>query len=528
MLEKYKNDFVVVAREVDRVLYEISRRSESLETTSLEEVETKEQKELKKKLSYNSTYSIFDLVKGHLTKFQSNKVLREFDIKSEEEKKAFIQHLIDIDYLQSVDIIIDKAFNAPNDFILIEKDTENEGKPIIIFIPINSVFYYDDITLIYELDISTDEEKVFRLIQWVDYQGKTGWWDFVIRKKPEEKAKISQKAGEKPQIYGFNEEVILQKKPFRQVGGLVFKDQVKDSLLFTTIEKFKIYKRDSDIFEESKVLHAFPEKITLAFKCLKCSGTGIIDDGANGSYKCDACNGTGEYWVKNTAEVLKVPQTIPNDMKPYMPEIVKYVEKDIKTLEFQRENLKQLEQEIEFHATGLKNIAVNSLKTATEVQENQIPLNTRINKIINYIESVEVWALTVLGKLFTNKFGSVIVKYQRFYTGRTEEDILTEIKRGKEIGLNMSFLRSLYLDWIRAYYRNEPQKLEEQLKLADVEPYPFFTLKELKEHEVLLNPSQLKIKLELQNFVNRLDLTKEPKEIKAELLTKIKENESTD
>jgi len=215
-------------------------------------------------------------------------------------------------------------------------------------------------------------------------------------------------------------------------------------------------------------------------------------------------------------------------MKPYMPEIVKYVEKDIKTLEFQRENLKQLEQEIEFHATGLKNIAVNSLKTATEVQENQIPLNTRINKIINYIESVEVWALTVLGKLFTNKFGSVIVKYQRFYTGRTEEDILTEIKRGKEIGLNMSFLRSLYLDWIRAYYRNEPQKLEEQLKLADVEPYPFFTLKELKEHEVLLNPSQLKIKLELQNFVNRLDLTKEPKEIKAELLTKIKENESTD
>ncbi len=528
MLEKYKNDFVEVAQEVDRVLYEISRRSESLETTSLEEVETKEQKALKAKLSYNSTYSIFDLVKGYLTKFQSNKVLREFDIKSTNDKNAFIQHLIDIDYLKSVDIIIEKAFNAPNDFILIEKDTEKEGKPVIIFIPIISVLYYDDITLVYELDISTDEEKVYRLIQWTNYQSKLGWWDFVIRKKLEGKAKISQKAEEKPQIYGFNEKVILQEKPFRQVGDLVFKDQIKDSLLFTTIEKFKIYKRDSDIFEESKVLHAFPEKITLAFKCLKCDGTGTINDGPNGSYKCDACNGTGEYWVKNPAEVLKVPQTIPSDMKPYMPEIVKYVEKDIKTLEFQRENLKQLEQEIEYHATGLKNIAINSLKTATEVNENQIPLNTRINKIITYIENVEVWALTVLGKLFTDKFKAVIVKYQRFHTGRMEEDILAELKRGKEIGLPLILLRSLYLDWLKAYYRNEPQKLEEQLKLADVEPYPFFTLKELKEHEIFLDPEQRKIKLELQNYVWQLDLSKEPSEIKAELLIKIKENESTD
>ena len=533
MLEKYKNDFVEIAQKVNKTLIELSERSESFATVSMLEVETAEQADLKKKLSYNSTYSIFDLVKRYLTKFQSNKVVREFNIGGAD-NKDFTEYLEKINYSKTVKEITSKEFNEPNDFILIEKEKD---KPVINLIPINSVYYYDDITLIYELAISTKEERVYRKIEYTTYKSIEGWWDFIIRQKVAAEGKedyISQRSGEAPQVYGFNEQVLLTECPFSQVGKLIYKDQVKDTFIFTVVEKMKIYKRDSDIFETSYVQHAFPEKITIAFDCLKCNGTGKVDNGPNGSYECDACNGTGKYWVRNPSEVLKIPQLISNEMKPYMDEIVKYVEKDIKTLDFQQKTLKQLEEEITFHATGLKNVAVSSMKTATEVQENQIPLNSRINDLIKIIQEIETWMLTVMGKLFTDKFKSVIVKYQLFYVGRTEEDILKSIKEGKDLGLNLSFLRSQFIDWIHAYYRNEPVKLQEQLKLANVEPYPFYTLTELRENQIMLDAEQLTIKIELQNYIGYLDLTREPEEIKQELLkkiavlTKIKEDESID
>ncbi len=524
MIEKYKNDFVAVAQEVDRTLEEISQRSESLETENLAQVETESQKDLKADLSYNSTYNIFDLIKKNLTKFKNNKVVREIDISNDGEKKKFKEHLVDIKYVEFVNEATDKLFSSPNDFTVVSKNPE--GDPIPIFVPINSVYYYDDITLLYLLDISTKDEPVYRLIQFAEYKGIKAYWDFVLRKgKQKKEFKISQREDEKPQIIGFNDDAPLETAPFRQVSTYVFKFVVKDTTIFDSVEKLKIYKRDSDIFELSKILHAFPEKITIALPCKRCNAEGKITTANNETINCPDCQGERYTYVKNPAEVLKVPQEVSNDMKPYMSEPVKYVQKDINTLKFQKENLNQLEAEILYHATGLKNLAVNSMKTATEVSENQIPLNSKVNEIIDVIKGLEVWLIDTMGKLFTDKYESVTITYQYFYVGRTEEDILNEIKRGKESGLPFVFLNSLYIDWVKAYYRNDLQRQEDLLKLAQVEPYPFYTIAEINSSKELLNADELKIKININNYIGQLDLSKEPAEIKTELLTKIEEDE---
>jgi hypothetical protein len=134
--------------------------------------------------------------------------------------------------------------------------------------------------------------------------------------------------------------------------------------------------------------------------------------------------------------------------------MVKYVTKDIATLEFQSKTLKDLRAEIISDGTGISVDVASGMKTATEIVENRIPLNSRLNTIITAdVQPTFKWILDRVNEIWWGalKFEGYI-NYQKFYTGLASNSIMNELKQAKENELHSDTRKQLEIDYINAKY----------------------------------------------------------------------------
>jgi len=475
--EKLKEFEYTKAVEIDTKLQQLSKRALQLDIINVPEIESEEQRAAKKQLSYNSTYSLFNMLVSMLTRFRDNNKTLEVTFADKLEDKKFIEYLEKEDYNASIKKYLTYIFNRPNSFCFVSKNAE--GNPQINFVPAILVAFHDELTFIFK---KTDEkgniiEDYYRVIEGVhgvlnevaeqtNNEDVTNWYDYTIFVD-----KTKQKENEKPIItiidepikLAFNDKEIITGTPFQKLGINIYMGSVKDSMLSDSVLLLESYQKDTDISEVSKRKHAFPKMTTIALDCTDCGGTGKISkDGKQ--IKCPSCKGTGHTWVKNTSEPTIVPALISNNVKPYMSDPVKYTSIDVNILNFQKETLTATEEKIIYFSTGLKNQTINTLKTATEVEENKIPLNVKNNEIIDYVENFEMWLLSIMAQIFSSKYKSVKVEYQKFYTGRIASDILVQMQTAKTLGLPQNYFNELYKDWIRAYYYKDKEKQELLIK----------------------------------------------------------------
>lgn len=429
---------------LDNNLQQLSRRVFNLPVAEIPEIETEEQLKAKKNLTFNSTYHLFNLIKSQLTLFLQSQKNYNFDFADKLEQDNFIKYLQEDNYYQKkITEIVDYQFTRPNTICLITKN--KEGNPIINLIPSFDIKYIDNKLLV----ISLGDDQ-YRVIEYMKYKKIIGWYDYTILLD-----KKKQKIIESPTLIDFNEHYPLLEIPFKKVGLFNYFGDIKDSVIFNVVEKLKVYQRDNDNFEVAKLYHAFPQKISIGLDCPVCGGLGFMIDKEGNKQICPACKGKKVIITKNTSETLVVPSLTPIDAKAYMSTPIQYAKNDIASLNFMVDNIKELEETIIYFSTGLKNTTINTLKTATEVIENKIPLNKRNNDIAEKVAEFEDWLLSVMAQIFSTKFKTVKVEYEKFYVGKIANDISLQIQDAIKNNMPEEFINELKQDLMKAYYPNK-------------------------------------------------------------------------
>lgn len=89
----------------------------------------------------------------------------------------------------------------------------------------------------------------------------------------------------------------------------------------------------------------------------------------------------------------------------------------------------------------------------------------------------------------------------------TADELREKFKAAKENGASESELDALQQQIIETEYRNNPTAQRRMKILAELEPYPHLTLRELMDLQSkgLIDSTDLRIKLNFSNFVRRFE-----------------------
>jgi len=456
---KAKTSKVIKCEKIQRTAERLSIREfeGEIEVKINNDYEDKAASKLKKELSRNWAYSLYKIVTGALLQWTDQNKTIEITPKNSVLENGLnkIYSGLSLDYFMN-NIFGNALFNRFNDFVIVDK-TEDGKLPVIFTVPINNVFDYKIIgsNVIYILylykTIIKDNKKV-QLFRYYGVMDEMEGYYFVEIERDGIEVTVKE-----PSRLRRDEVNFATNNTVRQIGSLLFDEtdfEVRESRIASIIDKLELYRKEYDIRVISNIIHAFPEKITITMPCPNCDSSGKVEDSEGNFHTCHVCYGTGKWIATKPTDITYVPTRISDQYKLAFPEMVKYVTKDIATLEFQSKTLKDLRAEIISDGTGISVDVASGMKTATEIVENRIPLNSKLNTIITAdVQPTFKWILDRVNEIWWGalKFEGSI-NYQKFYTGLASNSIMNELKQAKENELHPATKRQLEIDYINAKY----------------------------------------------------------------------------
>ncbi len=262
--------------------------------------------------------------------------------------------------------------------------------------------------------------------------------------------------------------------------------------------------KDSELIQ-AEILHAFPKHWMTGIKCPECDGDkSVVNDPKKYYYTseiktgehmtCPVCSGEGSIVIKDSTQVAKVPQALPEGFRPYNSEIGGYILPPIESLEYLSKDRKQLGDDIIYAGTSNKNIVSNKFKTATENNQNLKTLEDKIDDRLRNIEMVEIFLTDSIAKMhkdYRKDYRGCTIKYSRRLFYKTETEILTDIETAKRAGMSMSYIKQMQIELYRSKYVHAPIELETAIKLTNVENFVGFTYSEVKDNEYITESEKL-------------------------------------
>ena len=456
---KAKTSKVIKCEKIQRTAEKLSVREfeGQVEVKINGDYEDKAASKLKKELSRNWAYSLYKIVTGSLLQWTDQNKTIEITPKNSVLENGLnkIYSGLSLDYFMN-NIFGNALFNRFNDFVIVDK-TEDGKLPVIFTVPINNVYDYkiigsDVIYILYLYKTIIKDNKKVQLFRYYGVMDEMEGFYFVEIERNGLEISVSEPSRLRRDDLNF-----ATNNTVRQVGSLLFDEmdfEIRESRIASIIDKMELYRREYDIRVISNIIHAFPEKITISIPCTNCEGTGRVEDSEGDFHTCNVCNGTGKWIAKKPTDITLVPIKIADQTKLAFPDMVKYVTKDIATLEFQSKTLKDLRAEIISDGTGISLDVAAGMKTATEIVENRIPLNSKLNTIITAdVQPTFKWILDRVNEIW---YGSLkfeaSANYQKFYTGLASNSIMNELKQAKENELHSATKRQLEIDYINAKY----------------------------------------------------------------------------
>lgn len=302
--------------------------------------------------------------------------------------------------------------------------------------------------------------------------------------------------------------------PAIQIGNTLnstLNDYVKTSHINQVLPLLNDYMTRHAEHVSSEVQHAYPILAIKGTKCTyispsgsECSKGKIIENGE--SVNCPHCNGTGAVVIRNSSEVVIVPE-IDKQGKAYDPGMVgQYITPPTQILEHQSTELSDLENTIIYSGTGItKALAKSSIQTATEIVINLKPLEDKISSILDNIECVEKFLTDAIGEMiYKSDYKGCEVHYGRKLNIRDENLILNEIEQSKRSGMPISYIRTLLQELIATRNRNSRADMERGFMLLDLEPMAAYSLKEVLESEYASDEVKC-FKMNFDDYIDRFE-----------------------
>lgn len=273
---------------------------------------------------------------------------------------------------------------------------------------------------------------------------------------------------------------------------------MKSQLTFLVPMLDRYLEKDSELIQ-SETLHAFPKHWMTGIKCPECGGDKFVVNDREKNYytsaleigdhmTCPVCVGEGSIVIKDSTQVAKVPQVLPEGFRAYSSEIGGYIVPPIDSLEYLNKTKRELGDDIIYAGTSNKNIVSNKFKTATENNQNLKTLEDKIDDRLRNIEKVEIFLTDAIAKMhkdFKKTYKGCTIKYSRRLFYKSESEILTNIETAKRSGMSFSYIKQMQTELYRSKYIHAPLELDLAIKLTNVENFVGFTYDEIRDNEII-------------------------------------------
>ena len=379
-------------------------------------------------------------------------------------------------------------------------DKESPYMPYIIFVSIDDVLDFlkngDRIEYLvyhYATRVETDQNGKEKFIE--QYRFLDDEWSRIIENDDDkweiiEKGDLAPVENQLPYVPAVQ---ISNSKLNVNIDGVM-----KSQLTFLVSMLDRYLEKDSELIQ-SETLHAFPKHWMTGIKCPECGGDKyVINDPKKSWYTedltigehltCPVCAGEGSIVIKDSTQVAKVPQVLPEGFKAYSTEVGGYIVPPIESLQYLSEDKRKLGDDIIYAGTSNKNLVSNKFKTATENNQNLKTLEDKIDDRLRNIEMVEIFLTNAIGEMHTDyrkKYEGCTIKYSRRLFYKKETEILIDIETAKRSGMPLSYIKQMQVELYRSKYVHAPLVLELAIKLTNVENFVGFTYDEVRDNEYI-------------------------------------------
>lgn len=455
---------------------------------SLKDYETKLQTEVGQKI-VESNKGVFNALLHPLNKvFSAKGGSGRYDLPNRynqefKEKLKNVAHGMPIrKWLESK--ILNKYITDPNGVLFIEVGN-NEAKPT--FKGITSIYDYSYIGQKVEYIVFNPEkiegtDKVFFRV--VDDS-----FDYYIE-ADSAKDKKTYKVNESKTF-----PVHFEACPARVVSD-IFDDtnDTKSSFVSCSLEKANTFLYDNSVHAKHKLLFGFAKYWEYGRDCVPCNGLGVVEKESNDGYlRCNHCNGTGKRPFGDVSDkiVLDLPQSKDDII---MGKLSGFDTPDLKIWAQYKEDLKDHEKDLFRILWNINYISEQKTRTATESMLEIQPIDDKRHGVADNFESLEAFTADNLGYFYYEKqYKGSLINYGRRYLNESPDALLEKLTNAIKSKLPVVIILNIAKEYTQALYANNETESAIQIKLLELEPFPFMEITEVVELNISEEEKKKKI-----------------------------------
>lgn len=280
-------------------------------------------------------------------------------------------------------------------------------------------------------------------------------------------------------------------------------------------EFFHISKRQLDLMGAYPILSGYEQNcdFTNAENGDYCDG-GFLKN-KQGYYKLDMagmlmrCPKCGNKRIVGAGSFVEIPVPNGGENQPDLRNPVQMLSVDRNSLDYNVSEEKRLREDIISSVVGQAEIITNrEAFNEQQVQANYENVTTILRRVKRGFENAQTWVDSTICRLrYGEQFISAKIDYGTDFFLSSVDELWAKYKKAKESGASESELDMLQNSIIETEYRNDPSQLRRMKILADLEPYRHMTREEAigMREKNLISDSDLRIKLNFSNFVNRFE-----------------------
>lgn len=339
---------------------------------------------------------------------------------------------------------------------------------------------------------------------------------------------------------------------FGFVPALILGDQkcpntgIYESIVSDIIEDADMFLRRVSVTNIHELAHLYPRYWSYEQACTKCGGEGEVSyeqtpavgetPAVYVTQTCSSCGGAGHKTRTNPSDeiILKAPM---DGEQALAPNVAGYVQPDLASAEFYDKLMERAKNSMFQAMWGTTYEQGGKRETATGRFLDAQPVQDRLKDISYTFSRMHKFILDCYGKVILGqKYYESSVYYGNRYILESPDDILDkyiETSRENVSDITKIDMRNRYFE---AEYQNDPIGLVSRKKLANLEPFPSLSVKEVAEMQFINTKDKAKkayysewvntltdaeivflteqeLKLKLEEYINKIEIKDETTEI---------------
>lgn len=286
-----------------------------------------------------------------------------------------------------------------------------------------------------------------------------------------------------------NEEKTLQNY-FGKCPAMVVSDifdnvsDIKNSFISDTLEKASKFFIDNTVHTVHKLLHGFSKYWEYGRECLSCNGDGVLKNSEGQKEKCNVCDGSGYRQFGDVTDKIILP--FPTDKEdPILTKLSGFESPDIAIWQEYKKDIQEHKEDIYYTLWNTSFVRGQKSKTATESVLDVQPINEKLHTISDNFERLESFVTDMLGVFYyPNTYQGCSINYGRRYLVEGADVVFEKLTKAIKNKMPVAFILNIAKEYIQSLYANNEIEIAVQLKLLEIEPFPFLSIQEVKTIDV--------------------------------------------